>query len=183
MARFPHEIFNLPQERAGYAVQVCAIAWFFNFNRVAGIQGANAQTGSSGETFQSHRRSRHLHGPSFSEEIGAHMPPGKPITDIDKARMRLMLADGYSRPEIAREIGCAMRTIYDYLPVTKRSPEPAKNCRTILCLRCGEPFQSESRENRICKDCTTINREICANDYAPIYEIAIPASKARRAGA
>lgn len=55
--------------------------------------------------------------------------------------------------------------------------------RTVKCLRCGEPFESKSRENRICPPCQNINELLDARTYAPIYEIAISASKARRASA
>jgi predicted nucleic acid-binding Zn ribbon protein len=62
-----------------------------------------------------------------------------------------------------------------------RIPVKAKTGKLIPCLRCKKPFESESRENRLCKKCTNINVILDARSYAPIYEIAIPASKARRA--
>ena len=45
------------------------------------------------------------------------------------------------------------------MPRPKPSPSPLSNsrARTRNCLKCGEPFPSESRGNRICPDCNRQN--------------------------
>jgi len=55
--------------------------------------------------------------------------------------------------------------------------------KEVPCLRCGKPFKSESKENRICRKCTNLNAILDARTYMPLYDIAISTSKARRAGA
>lgn len=36
---------------------------------------------------------------------------------------------------------------------------PRAKPRTIPCLRCGRPFESEGPHNRICDDCRGVNRK------------------------
>ena len=51
----------------------------------------------------------------------------------------------------------------------------------IPCInRCGNWLWSEHKGHRICDACRERNQSV--EQYAPIYEIAIPASKVRRAG-
>lgn len=88
-----------------------------------------------------------------------------------------------------REAQKKKRKREDYLR-SKKSKLPAKPqaVKTIPCNYCRKPFDSPTDPWGIplihnCPKCRTIITIISERDYAPIYEIAIPASKARRAGA
>lgn len=74
-----------------------------------------------------------------------------------------------------------------FKPYIKRNAKPREGMASgpkkfIPCLnRCGNWFWSEHKGHRICPACQERNQSI--EQYAPIYEIAINTSKARRAGA
>ena len=118
----------------------------------------------------------------------------RPLTDDEKRIIRPALGK-MSDSAVAlmihrrRQLVSDYRTrlkIPPYRPYVKRNAKLKEGISSgpkkyIPCInRCGNWFWSDHKGHRICDACRELNQSV--EQYAPIYDIAIPASKARRAG-